>query len=317
MNTMNPYRRRSRSAPDIKYIRTALTIARILLIIISAAMLVFTVTASMYVGRERGSGLFGTKYFIVSDSMMEPSLESGTLISVKKAAAYYTGDLLVFKSSSPESYGSVTVRAIRNETVHNGRDAYVTYPTSTGIDDFAPAYAADVLGCVTSSNSALGSLYSFMRSPGGYMVMILLPFMLLILCEIARFFLITSKENKPVQPMQTYTPPKAVPADRARVINSPVRSDTQRSMNSVISDTAQHTRQPMQTAQHTRQNISDNEETITIPKAVPTHQPASDETTVWNKVPTTVHTVSRPNPNDISRDISRIERARQRTRNDK
>jgi len=170
MNTMNPYRRRYTKTADRKTIRLILNIARAVLIVLTAAVLILTMFLSLNVGKERGNGVFGTKYFVISDAMMEPAYESGIIVGVREAAAYYAGDVIAFKSSSPDNYGSVTVRIIRSETVHNDRAAFVTYSNATGVDDLSPAYAGDILGRVTSSHPALGAFYSFLRSAGGYMV---------------------------------------------------------------------------------------------------------------------------------------------------
>jgi len=259
MNTMNPYRRRYTKTADRKTIRLILNIARAVLIVLTAAVLILTMFLSLNVGKERGNGVFGTKYFVISDAMMEPAYESGIIVGVREAAAYYAGDVIAFKSSSPDNYGSVTVRIIRSETVHNDRAAFVTYPNSTGVDDLSPAYAGDILGRVTSSHPALGAFYSFLRSAGGYMVMVLLPFMLLILCEILRFILLKPEDEASSQ-KQMQTQPQTpsygtANANRPRVINS---QSSQRyntaSAGTSMSDTAR-IRAMSETAQ--RKAISD------------------------------------------------------------
>jgi len=299
MNTMNPYRRRQRRKFDLNLIGTVLTIVRILLIVLTLVSLALTMILSLNVGKESGNGLFGRKFFIVADSMMEPSYKAGTLVTAEAAAAYYPGDVIVFKSSAPESYGSVTVRAIRSEIVHNGRTAFITYPASTGSDDISPAYNGDVLGRVTASHPLIGSFYSFMRSSGGYMLLILLPFMLLILCEIARY-LLTAPVHKPQPAVQSsniryaYDPrtgstasqSSQTPQNRARVING-TSTRTSQAVNPVPGDTARHTRQAMSdTAQHTRQTMSDTARNISVPKkqAAASNADVSQETAVWNKI---------------------------------
>jgi len=310
MNTMNPYRRRYTKTADRKTIRLILNIARAVLIVLTAAVLILTMFLSLNVGKERGNGVFGTKYFVISDAMMEPAYESGIIVGVREAAAYYAGDVIAFKSSSPDNYGSVTVRIIRSETVHNDRAAFVTYPNSTGVDDLSPAYAGDILGRVTSSHPALGAFYSFLRSAGGYMVMVLLPFMLLILCEILRFILLKPEDEASSQ-KQMQTQPQTpsygtANANRPRVINSQssqryntasagtsmsdtarIRAMSETAQRKAISDFANNTNTAQRkvmsdTAQHNA--MSDTNLSLALPKQ--TAKPAADsaeETTVWNK----------------------------------
>ena len=58
---------------------------------------------------------------------------------------------------------------------------YVTYGTNTGTDDEALVEPEYVLGAYSGKLSALGNFFAFVKSTPGYIVCILVPFLLLIL----------------------------------------------------------------------------------------------------------------------------------------
>jgi len=187
------YSRRKKYTLPEKPLRLTLDIARWVLVAITFAVLVFSVFTAAVFNRE-GRGFIGKNYFVISNNFMEPGIENGSVVLTEKAADYYPGDTIVFKSNAPEHYGEYTVRRVRDKIIHFDRAAYITYPNSSGMDDLYPAYAEDVVGKVTSCLEGLGSFYGFVKSPAGYFTLMLLPFMLLIAEEFVRYFLFSQKK---------------------------------------------------------------------------------------------------------------------------
>ncbi len=154
-----------------------------LLVIVAVAMMIFTViSVSTFDRLDRN--LFGYRAFIVlSDSMSKTDFEAGDLILVKEVdpTTLQVGDIISFQSTSQESYGEVITHKIREITTgSNGLPVFVTYGTTTGIDDTETVSCEYVLGKYEFHLPNVGTFFRFLKTTPGYIVCIFIPFLLLI-----------------------------------------------------------------------------------------------------------------------------------------
>lgn len=134
---------------------------------------------------QQSRSLFGYKLFVVtSDSMRATDFEAGDLIIVKKvdAGSLKPGDIISYISRHPDNYGMTITHKIRSVN-HNsaGEPEFVTYGTSTGVDDDLPVSAQDVIGIYRMRIPGVGKFFAFIKTTPGYILFILLPFLIMIL----------------------------------------------------------------------------------------------------------------------------------------
>lgn len=154
-----------------------------LVILIAVAAMVFTIfSVRLFNSNERS--LFGHHFYIVlSDSMSATGIHAGDLVVVKRVdpTTLEPGDIISFQSQNADNYGQVVTHMIRAKTTDRyGSPAFVTYGTTTGTDDEALVTYPYVMGKLTTSLPKTGTFFNFMKTPVGYIVCILVPFMLLI-----------------------------------------------------------------------------------------------------------------------------------------
>ena len=155
--------------------------------VIAISMLIFTVISVTFFDRTERS-FFGYQAFIVrSDSMSTTDFNAGDLILVKKVDpnSLVEGDIISFISPSEMNYGEVVTHKIRSKTTaENGQPAFITYGTTTGVDDQKPVTYINIIGKHDKTIKGIGKFFSFLKSTPGYISCILVPFILLIAFQI-------------------------------------------------------------------------------------------------------------------------------------
>lgn len=157
-----------------------------IIVAITVAMMVFTIVSVNTFDRNDRE-IFGYKAFIVlSDSMSATDFDAGDLVLVKEVdpTTLKEGDIIAFTSQNQENYGKIVTHKIRRLTRDaNGDPGFVTYGTTTNSDDAAVVTFPFILGKYQFSLSGVGNFFYFLRSTQGYIVCILIPFVLLILYQ--------------------------------------------------------------------------------------------------------------------------------------
>ena len=177
-----------------KILNIALKIVTWLLVAFTVFMMIFTVVTVTTVDRNDRS-IFGVKFYIVqTDSMslsennkdMDVHFNAGDIViikNVKDSRALQAGDVIAFMSTNSVSYGETVTHMIRE--VKKNEDGkvlgYVTYGTNTGTDDEALVEPEYVLGVYSGKLPGVGKFFAFVKSTPGYIVCVLVPFLLLIL----------------------------------------------------------------------------------------------------------------------------------------
>ena len=157
-----------------------------LIVALAAGMMIFTVlSVSTFDRAERN--LFGYKAFIVlSDSMSKTDFNAGDLVLVKEVdpSVLKEGDIIAYTSQNTANYGETVTHKIRRLTTDaDGQPGFVTYGTTTDTDDETIVTYPYVLGKYQIHFPKVGTFFQFLKTTPGYIVCILIPFLLLILLE--------------------------------------------------------------------------------------------------------------------------------------
>ena len=157
-----------------------------LVVIVAVFMMIFTIV-SVNTFNRNDRDIFGYKAFIVlSDSMSATDFDAGDLILVKEVdpTTLQAGDIIAYASQNEESYGQTVTHKIRRLTTDaNGDPGFITYGTTTDTDDETVVTYPFVLGKYSFSIPKLGTFFQFLRTTQGYIVCILVPFLILILYQ--------------------------------------------------------------------------------------------------------------------------------------
>ena len=157
-----------------------------LMVALAVCMMVFTIVSVNTFDRSDRS-LFGFKAFIVlSDSMSKTDFDAGDLVLVKEVdpSTLKEGDIIAYTSQNTSNYGETVTHKIRKLTTDaNGEPGFITYGTTTDTDDETVVTYPYVLGKYKTNIPKVGRFFMFLKTTPGYIVCILIPFLLLILIQ--------------------------------------------------------------------------------------------------------------------------------------
>lgn len=157
-----------------------------LIVVLAVFMMIFTIVSVNTFDRNDRS-LFGYKAFIVmSDSMSKTDFDAGDLIFVKSVdpTTLKEGDIIAYISQNPSNYNETVTHKIRKLTTDaNGDAGFITYGTTTDTDDETVVTYPYILGQYKGHIPNVGHFFNFLKSTPGYIVCILIPFLLLILIQ--------------------------------------------------------------------------------------------------------------------------------------
>ena len=171
-----------------KALDIAVRIITTVILIFSVCVMIFTVISVNTVGKD--ADFLGYKPYIVLSDSMKDTFAVGDL-SVSAQADPETlepGDIITFTSIDPSNYGAVITHNIREITEYEGDPAFVTYGTTTGVDDSYPVPFDNVIGEYKFRLPKMGYFFEFLTTPAGYVTVILIPFLVLIALQGAKFF---------------------------------------------------------------------------------------------------------------------------------
>lgn len=157
-----------------------------LMVALAVCMMVFTIVSVNTFDRSDRS-LFGFKAFIVlSDSMSKTDFDAGDLVLVKEIdpSTLKEGDIIAYTSQNTSNYGETVTHKIRKLTTDaSGELGFITYGTTTDTDDETVVTYPYVLGKYKTNIPKVGRFFMFLKTTPGYIVCILIPFLLLILIQ--------------------------------------------------------------------------------------------------------------------------------------
>ena len=157
-----------------------------LMVALAVFMMIFTIVSVSTFDRADRS-LFGYKAFIVlSDSMSKTDFNAGDLVLVKEVdpSTLKEGDIIAYTSQNTSNYGETVTHKIRKLTTDaRGEPGFITYGTTTDTDDETVVTYPYVLGKYKTHIPKVGRFFMFLKTTPGYIVCILIPFLLLILIQ--------------------------------------------------------------------------------------------------------------------------------------
>lgn len=156
------------------------------LVVATVGMMIFTLISVNTVDLSNRS-VFGYQFFVVrSDSMSKTDFSAGDMIFVKNVdpATLRAGDIIAFISQNPGNFGETVTHKIRQVITNaDGEPAFITYGTTTDVNDETPVTYPYVLGKYTGKIPGVGAFFQFLKTTPGYILCIFVPFLLLILYQ--------------------------------------------------------------------------------------------------------------------------------------
>ena len=157
-----------------------------LVVIVAVFMMVFTIV-SVNTFNRNDRNLFGMRFYIVlSDSMSATDFDAGDLVVVKEVdpTTLKEGDIIAYQSQNSENYGATVTHKIRAKTTDaKGNPGFITYGTTTNVDDETIVTYPFILGKYKAALPNVGTFFQFLKTPQGYIVCILIPFLMLIIYQ--------------------------------------------------------------------------------------------------------------------------------------
>lgn len=157
-----------------------------LVVAVALCMMIFTVVSVNTFNRS-DKEIFGYSAFIVmSDSMSKTDFDAGDIVLVKNVdpTTLKEGDIIAYMSLDRDNYGETITHKIRRLTTNaNGEPGFVTYGTTTDMDDSIIVTYPYILGKYEGHIPKIGTFFHFLKTTQGYIICILIPFVLLILFQ--------------------------------------------------------------------------------------------------------------------------------------
>ena len=170
-----------------------------LVVALAVFMMIFTVISVTTFNRN-DRDLFGYKAYIVNtDSMAKTDFKAGDLIFVKEVDpnTLKEGDIITYLSQNTDSFGETITHKIRKKTTDaEGNPGFITYGTTTGVDDDTIVTFPYILGKYETHLPKVGTFFNFLKTTPGYFVCIFVPFMLLIIYQGVNFFRLFRRYKK-------------------------------------------------------------------------------------------------------------------------
>ena len=156
------------------------------LAIIAVCVMIYTILTVAFVNAGERT-VFGYKMLIVvSDSMSATDFSAGDVIFVKEVnpQELKSGDIIAFTSRAAGNYGETVAHKIRSLTTdREGDPGFITYGTTTGVDDSEIVTYGDVLGQYRMKVPSIGKFFAFLKTVPGYLLFVLIPFSILIIAQ--------------------------------------------------------------------------------------------------------------------------------------
>ena len=154
-----------------------------LVVAFAVFMMIFTLI-SVNTFDKNDRSIFGFKFFVVqTDSMSATHFDAGDIIISKEVdvSTLEVGDVITFISEGKDNYGETVTHQIIEVTTKDGSIAFGTKGTSNNTPD--EELATIILGKYVGKLPNLGAFFLFLKTTPGYIVCILVPFLILILSQ--------------------------------------------------------------------------------------------------------------------------------------
>lgn len=255
-----------------------------LVVAIAVCMMIFTIVSVSTFDRSDRS-LFGYKAFIVlSDSMSKTDFDAGDLVLIKEVdpATLKEGDIIAYTSQNTDNFGKTVTHKIRSLTkTEDGEPGFITYGTTTDTNDETVVTYPYVLGKYQTRVPKVGKFFQMLKTPQGYIIFILLPFLILILMEGVRCIRLF-KQYKAEQQAELQAERDKIEAERAetqRMMQELLQMKAQLAANDAAAATADTTVPAAASAPAAPATVTEPTVPAAPPEAAPA-QPQDDTATV-------------------------------------
>lgn len=123
---------------------------------------------------------------IVKSASMEPNLPVGSLAIYQLQAEYQSGEIVAYQQGDGEE-GRLIIHRIVKKNERNKQITYLTQGDATQYLSPNPIYEGEIKGKLIGSIPQLGFAFEWLKNPQGIAVMILIPLVLFIVSELAKF----------------------------------------------------------------------------------------------------------------------------------
>lgn len=124
----------------------------------------------------------GYKLYTIQSGSMEPTLHTGSIVTVQPQADYQKGDIVTIRES-PASNVTLTHRIVEVKTV-DGRVQYVTRGDANNANDPEERPKTNVIGKEIATVPYLGYILSYTKTKNGLLFLIIIPCIILIYSEL-------------------------------------------------------------------------------------------------------------------------------------
>ncbi len=264
----------------------------LVLAVIMAALALFAALS----GEENGKEIFGYKILIVNTDSMSKSdisaneeifFNAGDLIIIHRVDdpnELKVGDVITFFSYNPESLGKTISHKIR-EIKYSDSGAVtgiVTYGINKGVNDIVEVKPEHIMGKYIFKVAGAGNFFSFLKTPRGFYLSVLIPGVLLII-----FFSIkVGKTLGKQEYANEYNEEVDLLRERLAILENN-GSTTQTNIQNNIADASAQTQQIMEeNKQTTQQVVNPQQATSVVYQTINiTYQPGQPAPIIYQTAP--------------------------------
>ena len=171
------------------------TVVTWVLVAFMVVMVLFIILNMSLTRNDRS--FMGYKGYTVLTGSMTGVFDEGDLVIAKDISGDQTeinklkpGDIISFRSTDPsniQTYNQIVthkIKDIKERDKYGNIVSFTTYGVATGAEDKIPVLNSDIKGVYKTHVSGMGSFVNWLQTPGGYIIMIGIPFGLLIAVEV-------------------------------------------------------------------------------------------------------------------------------------
>lgn len=163
---------------------------KILGILVKTVFALIVVLAVLTLVTSRTDFLSGIRSFVVVSGSMQPSIKVGSIVFVKKAPQYELGDIVAFTNNANQT---VTHRIIAVNEKSDGI-FYQLKGDANNTPDREEVLAKSIIGRELLTVPLVGKFSARLRSPPGFLGLIILPALIFIILELRNIKIELEKE---------------------------------------------------------------------------------------------------------------------------
>lgn len=164
-------------------------VARYLFLFFTAGFTIFAFFSLFAFDRTDGGEILGYRFYSVATNSMSPEFEAGDVVMIRSVDVQElgVGDIISYYSPDPARAGDIITHQIDCLSQNGDNILYTTKGAGNAACDLYPVSQEAVIGRYSARLPKAGSLLLFLKTPPGYMLLILIPFLLILGMQTWRF----------------------------------------------------------------------------------------------------------------------------------